>query len=419
MIRVPVKTTNSVGISITTESLSTAAATAFANIVIASIVAPGSTVLHTSQVPAVVYTTTDSQGAIVIVTSALVPSSAGSMASATPAPEQNSANPQDDGNMPGSPSHDESGNYPNNGSLGNVNENSSVVSKPTKHAGLAEEVPQSNADAGSQSGAQSGNASAGSQSGTQSGNASEDASAGSQSETQAGNASGNASNGDSASKSQSTSNISQGDQPNSVQNSNSAGQQDQQQSQSQEGSAATGGSSPTTTATSSPLNHSPSAESSSTYNSSDLKVGSGFDQLANSGLASLIANTSAVTQFVQDTLSSQTDAQQEAFRSQLNAQFAKLVDGLFAVSSSSAAAAGGQPGSQQANAQGSSQQTAAQQQQAGTQDPSPQDLANESCSSLGEMHARLVTEVFFMETTVNTIYRQYTNVRDVIMQQCQ
>ena len=149
VIRVPVRTTNAVGKFISTESLLTAAATASANIVITSIIAPGSTVFHTSQVPAVIYTTTNSQGAVVVITSALIPSSAGSMASTTPAPGQNLASPEDDHSVPDSPPHDESGHDPNNGSLGNADENSGAVSKPIKHAGLAEEVPQSNADASS------------------------------------------------------------------------------------------------------------------------------------------------------------------------------------------------------------------------------------------------------------------------------
>ena len=144
-----------------------------------------------------------------------------------------------------------------------------------------------------------------------------------------------------------------------------------------------------------------SSSASSTYNSSDLKVNSGYDRLASSGLASLAENAIAIAQFVEDKIAKQTEAQKEAFKSQLNSQFTKFVDGLLAAPSS------GQPGSQPGS------KTVPQ------DSPPSQDLANQTCSDLGEIHAQYITNIFFMEKTINTIYWQYSNVRDVIVQQCQ
>ena len=119
-----------------------------------------------------------------------------------------------------------------------------------------------------------------------------------------------------------------------------------------------------------------------------MKVGSGYDQLANSGLAAIAGNPNALAQFVQDRLANQTDAQREASKSEITYQFAIFVDHLFAAGPSA-----GQPGSE--------------------------DLADQTCSSLGEMHEQLVTNVFFIQTTIQTVLRQYTDVRDVIVRQCQ
>ena len=295
VIRVPVRTTNSEGRTIITEGLSTAAATASINDVITSIYGPGSTVLRTSQVPAIEYTITNSEGSTVIVKSAVVPSSP---ASAT---RQNYASPEE--GRPGSPS---------------------------------EGRPQPNASEGDQAG-----------------------------------------------------------QLDSAQNGNSVGSQGYQQSPPEPGS----GSGSSTITSSQAFDQSSSA--SATYNAFDVKVGSEYDQLVNSGPAAVAENPGALAQFVQDRLANQTNEQKQEFKSQINSQFAKFVDDLFA-----APASVGQP---------DSQQTAAQ--QPGSQ--SPQDLANETCSSLGEMHEQLITNVFFMETTISTIFWQYTNVRDVFVKQCQ
>ena len=273
VIRVPVRTSNNEGKSIVTESLLTAAATASVNDVVTSINDLGSTVLQTSQVPAVVYTITDSQGSAVVIKSAVVPSSvAGAVGQVYASPED----------------------------------------------GRPESPPDS---------------------------------------------------------------------------SNGVGRQGYQQTPPETGSK----SSSSTTESSQAFDYSSSA--SPVYNASDLKVGSGYDQLAKSGLAALAENASTIAQFVQDRLADQTNEQKQAFRSQLDAQFTRFVDDLFA-----APASAGQSGSQQTAAEPDLQ--------------SSQDLANQTCSSLGEMHEQLITNVFFMETTVSTIFWQYTNVRDVIIKQC-
>ena len=135
-----------------------------------------------------------------------------------------------------------------------------------------------------------------------------------------------------------------------------------------------------------------------------MTVGSGYDQLANSGPAAIAENPNALAQFVQDRLANQTNTQREACKSQISSQFAKFVDDLFADPASvgrlgspqTAAAAPAEPDSQPL-----------------------QDLGSQTCSSLGEMHEQLITNVFFMETTIRTVFRQYTDVRDVIVRQCQ
>ena len=90
VVRVPVRTTNNKGTSITTESLLTAAATASLDVIFTSIICPGSTALQTSQVPAVVYTTTNFQGSVAVISSAFVPSNAAGAAG------QNYASPEND-----------------------------------------------------------------------------------------------------------------------------------------------------------------------------------------------------------------------------------------------------------------------------------------------------------------------------------
>ena len=431
VIRVPVKTTNSIGKSVTTESLSTAAATAFVNVVITSIRGPGSTVLETSQVPAVVYTTTNSEGAIVIITSAIVPSNAASIASAMPAPKEKFASPADD----------QSGSTANIGSdspyiidtVGGGNVGFVTASRASDQSQAAEETSESRAGASSQAvyhadstaqgaaddkptgpnasstsenqaepgeGHQDSNVAGRPQSAYHTGEAMKDYSVASNSaNAQSGSHNGATSNTEPASEGRPNSNAGEGKeigQPNSAQNSNGEATQGYQTSlpQSESGSS----SDSATMAGSSSLNDSTSASVSP--DSSDSNVGSQYDQLASSGPGALATNASTIAQFVQEKLASQTNAQKEAFRSQLNAQFTDYVDDLFASTSS------GQPGA--------GSQTA---QQEGSQ--YSQNLANQTCSSLGEMHERLMTSFFFMETTVNTVYWQYTNVRDVIVQQCQ
>ena len=138
-----------------------------------------------------------------------------------------------------------------------------------------------------------------------------------------------------------------------------------------------------------------SSSTSSYYNSSELKVDSTYDRLASGGLAGLAGNASAIAQFVQNVLANQTDAQKQALKTDLNNQFTRFIDGLFANPSSGQAGSQTVPGFQ-----------------------SPQDLASQSCSDLGELHGQLITDVFFMETTVNTIFEYYQTVRDVIVGKC-
>ena len=327
VIRVPIKTTNNMGQSMTTESLSTAAATASISDVITSINDSGSTVLQTSCVPAVEYTITNSEGSTVIVKSAVVPSRAPSAAL------QDYAGPQED--RPASPS----GSYPDDQSLTGAenlqSESHTGEASDIQHA--SEEQPQPNASEGAQAG-----------------------------------------------------------KPESAQSSNGVGEQGYQQSPSEPGSDS--GSSTTTSYQASDQ----SSSASSTYNAFNVEVGSGYDQLANSGPAAIAENPSALAQFVQDRLANQTNAQREASKSQINSEFAKFVDDLFAAPAS----VGQPPGSQQAAAAEPDSQP-------------PQDLADQTCSSLGEMHEQLITNVFFMETTIRTVLRQYTDVRDVIVRQCQ
>ena len=333
VIRVPVRTTNNMGQSMTTESLSTAAATASISDVITSINDSGSTVLQTSCVPAVEYTITNPEGSRVIVKSEVVPSRAPSAA------VQDYPSPGED--RPASPF----GSYPDDQSptaAGNLQSGSpSAKASDIQHA--SEEQPQPNASEGTQAG-----------------------------------------------------------QLESAQSSSDAGEQGYLQSPSEPGSDS--GSSNTKSYPA----FDQSSSASSTYNAFNVEVGSGYDQLANSGPAAIAENPNALARFVQDRLANQTDAQREASKSQFNFQFAKFVDDLFAAPAS----VGQPPGSQQTAA------AAAVAAEPGSQQP-PQDLANQTCSSLGEMHEQLITNVFFMETTIQIVLRQYTDVRDVIVRQCQ
>ena len=154
-------------------------------------------------------------------------------------------------------------------------------------------------------------------------------------------------------------------------------------------------SSPSTPTSSQASNQTSSA--SSPYNAFNVKVGSGYDQLAHSGPCTIAHNPNALARFVQDRLANLTDAQREALKSEIESQFAEIVDDLFA--------SAGQPGSQQTAGAAA--------------EPGPQDLADQSCSRLEELHEQLITNVFFMAMTIQTVLQQYADVRDVIVQQCQ
>ena len=219
---------------------------------------------------------------------------------------------------------------------------------------------------------------------------------------QSGSHSGEASDIQHASEEQPQPNGSEGAQAGqleSAQSSNGVGDQGYQQCPTEAGFDSS-----SSTATSSRASNQNSSAS-STYNAFNVTVGSGYDQLANSGPAAIAENPNALAQFVRDRLANQTDAQREALRSDIDSQFAKFVDDLFA-----APASAGQPGSQQ---------TAAAAAAGAAGSPPPQDLADQTCSRLGEMHEQLITNVFFMEMTIQAVLRQYTDVRDVIVQRCQ
>ena len=133
-------------------------------------------------------------------------------------------------------------------------------------------------------------------------------------------------------------------------------------------------------------------QTSSPYNAFNVKVGSGYDQLAHSGSCTIAHNPNALARFVRDRLANLTDAQRDALKSEIESRFTEFVDDLFA---------------------------SAGQQQTAAAEPAPQDLADQTCDRLEEMHEQLITNVFFMEMTIQTVLGQYADVRDVIVQQCQ
>ena len=144
-----------------------------------------------------------------------------------------------------------------------------------------------------------------------------------------------------------------------------------------------------------PPSHHGGSSDSSQFNSSDLQIGSAYDRLANRGLAALAGNASRIAEFVHDTINSQTNAQNQALKARLEADFDSFLDGLFADRSS------GETGSQMGNGY-----------------PFPQNLTNQSCSDLEELDEWILTEVFFVEYYLSIIYGHYQDVRNVIMKRC-
>ena len=289
VIRVPVGTTNIKGISITTESLLTAAATASLDVIFTSIICPGSTALQTSQIPAVVYTTTNSQGSEAVISSAVVPSNvAGAAGQGYASPENDQPeSPLDtfsDNQNPaaaGSPQSVHSSGEtpidypaaqnpakPQSGSQGEGTSESqdSSEGRPQLNAGEAGESDQSNPAAENTASANSGDL------------------RGAVSSIEPvpspkGRPNSNAGEGE------------QVGQPDSAQNSNGVGRQDHQQNPSEPESD----SSSTTTASSQASGYSFPAPS--MYNASNLKLGNEYGRLASSGLLAPAENGS--TRFVQ------------------------------------------------------------------------------------------------------------------------
>ena len=144
-----------------------------------------------------------------------------------------------------------------------------------------------------------------------------------------------------------------------------------------------------------PPSHHGSSSDSSQFDSSDLRIGSAYDRLANRGLAALAGNASRIAEFVYDTINSKTNAQKQALQARLKADFDSFVDGLFADPSS------GQTGSQMGNGY-----------------PFPQNLTNQSCSDLEDLDDWVLTEVLFVEYYLDIIYGHYQDVRNAIMKRC-
>ena len=144
-----------------------------------------------------------------------------------------------------------------------------------------------------------------------------------------------------------------------------------------------------------PPSHHGGSSDSSQFNSSDLSIGSAYDRLANRGLAALAGNASRIADFVHDTINNQTNAQNQALKARLKADFDSFIDGLFADPSS------GQTGSLVGNGY-----------------PFPQNLTNLSCSALEELDKWILTEVFFVEYYLNVIYGHYQDVRNAIIKRC-
>ena len=523
VIKVPVTTTNNKGESIVTESLSTAAATATFNRVITSTNAAGSAVVQTLQIPAVVYTFTNSQGSVATTTSAVV------LFNPNHAPGQKSTNP--DG-RPGSPPDNDSSKNRHNDHLYNGSAQSSAAPGQTHQNQPEQQRPQFSATASHQEGFHAGsntkspanarpvvpNVSANPkiqsppggnhksptgdgnpQSTHQSGDQNYDGSAspdpasaqsgdnggevsdtqhtsegrpksndgeveqnsqsnpGGENRVQPGNQKEEISdtqpdsagrpqsnNGKTPQNSQSNSpavnsaqpgshsegasdapNSSEGrpkptdgegeqnEQPNcaapqSVQSgSQKEGVPDTQPGsedspQSNDGKIPQNGqsnsrptSNPGSPAQAKPPSHHGGSSDSSQFNSSDLRIGSAYDRLANRGLAALAGNASRIAEFVHDTTNNQTNAQKQALKSQLKADFDNFVDGLFADPSSGQACS-----------------------QIGNGYQFRQNLTNQSCSDLEDLDKKVLTEIFFVEYFLNIIYGHYQDVRNVIMKKC-
>lgn len=444
--KVPVTTTNDKGESIVTESLSTAAATATFNRVITSTNAAGSAVEQTLQIPAVVYTFTNPQGSVATTTSAVGPFSPNH------APGQKSTNP--DG-RPGSPPDNDSSRNPADARpvLPNVSANSNIQSPPggnyksstgdgnpqstnqsgdhnydgsaspdpaseesgdndgevsdTQHSsegrpqpndGEVEQNSQSNpADENRvQPGSQKGgvpNTQSGSEDSPQSNDSkiptTGQSTSAAANPVQPGSHNGDASDAQYDSEGRPKSNTGEGEkigQANSAEDNKSADRPDNKISNSQPTS------NPGSPAQEKPPSCHGASSDSSQFNSSDLGIGSAYDRLANRGLAALAGNASRIAEFVRDTINNQTNAQKQGLKSLLKADFDNFVDDLFGNRSS------GLTGSRIGN---------------GYQ--FPQNLTNQSCSSLEDLDKIVLTEVFFVEYFLNILYGHYQDVRNLII----
>lgn len=373
VITVPVTTTNNNGDSVVTESLSTAAATATFNRVITSTNAAGSPVVQTLQIPAVVYTFTNSQGSVATTTSAVVPFDPNH------APNHKSTN---HGVEVSDTQHTSEG-RPNSND-GNIEQNS-----PSNPAGenrvqpgsQKEGVPDTQPGSGDSPQSSDGKIPQNGQSNSTAANT-----------VQPGSHNGEASDAQHDSEGRLKSNTGEAEQngiANSAEDNKNADREDNKESSSR----------PTTTLgsqvqTNLPSHHGGSSDSSQ-FDSSDLRIGSAYDRLANRGLTALAGNASRIAEFVHDTINNQTNAQNQALKARLEADFDSFLDGLFADPRS------GQTGSQMGNGY-----------------PFLQNLTNQSCSNLEELDEWVLTEVFFVEYYLNIIYGYYQEVRNVIMKRC-
>ena len=341
VIKVPVTTTNNNGDSVITESLSTAAATATFNRVITSTNAAGSAVVQTLQIPAVVYTFTNPQGSVATTTSAIVPFDPNH------APSHKSSNPDGGGEMSDTQHISEGRPKSNDGKVEQNSQSNPADVNRIQPGSQKEGVPDTQAGSGDSPQSNDGKTPQNGQSNSAAANT-----------VQPGSYNGEASDAQHDSEGRPTS-------------------------------------SPGSPAQAQPPSRHGSSSDSSQFSSSDLQIGSAYDRLANRGLAALAGNASRIAEFVHDTISSQTNAQKQALKARLEADFDSFLDGLFADPSS------GQAGSQIGNGY-----------------PFPQNLTNQSCSDLEVLDEWILTEVFFVEYYLNIIYGYYEDARNVIMKRC-
>ena len=396
VIKVPVTTTNNNGDAVVTESLSTAAATATFNKVITSTNAAGSAVVQTLRIPAVVYTFTNPQGSVATTTSAVVPFNPNHAPShkstnldgrpgnydGSASPDPASAQSGDNGGEVFDTQHSfEGSSKSNDGEVEQNSQSNPAGENPVQPGSEKEGVPDTQPGSGDSPQSNNGKIPQNDQSNSAAANT-----------VQPGSPNGEASDAQYDSEGRPKSNTGEDErngQANSAEGNKSADSEGNKKSNSRPTST------PGSPAHTNPLSHHGGSSDSSQFNSSDLGIGSAYDRLANRGLAALAGNASRITDFVYDTISNQTNAQNQALKARLKTDFDSFVDGIFADPSSR------QTGSQIGNGY-----------------PFPQNLTSQSCSDLEELDEWVLTELFFVEYYLNIIYGHYQDVRNVIIKEC-